>query len=199
LERLDGATGSHDNAQTSWASNGLLRGSNDTVDSPLVELDLLAANTADTIDNDQRFGADLVDKLAKSLDLTENTSRCVDVGDGQELVLLLLEGLLDLVQLRAVANGCLELSGLDTICLETIGEAVGKVSSVEDEDIVSRLGQVGSNLIPSEGTRARDDEGLRGGVLGLEQLTKHGQGLAERLDKGCADMRLTAAVSQCLT
>lgn len=139
-----------------------------------------------------------MDKLAESFDLAENTSRCVDVGDSQELVLLLSEGLLDFVQLRTVANGCLELSGLDTVCLEAISEAVGKVAGVEDEDIISGFGQVGSDLIPSEGTRARDDEGLRGGVLGLEQLAEHGQGLAERLDKGCAYVRLAGGCQSML-
>ena len=174
-----------------------MRGSDDTVNAPVVELDLLAANTADTIDNDQRVRADLVDELTEGLDLTKNTGRRVDVGDGDELVFLLLESLLDLVQLRTVANGSLELSSLDTICLETIGEAVGKVASVQDQDIITRLGEVGSDLVPSKGTGTGDDEGLRRGVLSLEELAKHGQGLAECLDKGCADMRLTATVSQC--
>jgi hypothetical protein len=107
-----------------------LRGGNDTVNSPVVELDILATNTADTIDNDQRVGADLVDELAEGLDLTENTGRRIDVSNSNELVFLLLEGLLDLIQLRAVSNGSLELGSLDTVCLETIGKAVGKVASV---------------------------------------------------------------------
>jgi hypothetical protein len=140
-----------------------------------------------------------VDELAKGLNLTENTGRSIDVGNGDELVFLFFKGLLDLVQLRAVSNGSLELSNLDTVCLETIGEAVGKVASVQDQNIITRLSQVGSNLVPSKGTGTRDDEGLRRGVLGLEELAKHGQGLAECLYEGCADMRLAAAVSQCST
>jgi hypothetical protein len=89
-----------------------------------------------------------VDELAKGLNLTENTGRSIDVGNGDELVFLFFKGLLDLVQLRAVSNGSLELSNLDTVCLETIGEAVGKVTSVQDQNIITRLSQVGSNLVP---------------------------------------------------
>lgn len=130
LERLDSTARSHNDAQTSWASNGLLRGGNDTINSPGIKLNLLTADTADTIDNDQRVGADLVDELAEGLNLTENTSRCVDVGDGDKLVFLLLQGLLDLVQLRSLSNGSLKLGSLDAVGLEAIGEAVGEVASV---------------------------------------------------------------------
>ncbi|KAH0389061.1 PLP-dependent transferase, partial [Aureobasidium melanogenum] len=192
LERLDGTARSHDDAQTSWASNGLLRGSNDTINSPVVKLNLLTADTADTIDNDHCVGADLVDELAEGLDLTENAGRGVDMGDGDELVFLLLQGLLDLVQLGSLSNGSLELGSLDAVCLETIGEAVGKVASVQDQDIITRLSKVGSNLIPSKSTRTGDDKGLRCGILGLEKLAEHGQGLAKCLDKGCADMGFAA-------
>lgn len=130
LESLDGTARGHDNTQTGRTANGFLTGGNDTVNTPLVKLDLFAANTAHTVNNNQRVGADLVHKLAESLDLAEHSGRRVDVGDGDELVLLLLESLLDLIQLGTVANGSLDLGGPDAVCLETVGKAVGKVTSV---------------------------------------------------------------------
>lgn len=131
-----------------------------------------------------------MDKFADVLNLAENTSRGVDVGDGDGLVLLLLQCLLDLIELWAVANGGLELSGLDTVRLETVCEAVGKVTGVEDEDIIARLDQVGGDLVPAEGAGSRDDKRLGGGIFGLEELPEHLESLAEGLDKGCSDVGL---------
>lgn len=44
------------------------------------------------------------------------------MGDGDHLVVLLLERLLDLVELRSVADRSLQLCRPDAICLETVGE-----------------------------------------------------------------------------
>lgn len=52
------------------------------------------------------------------------------MGNSEDLVLLLLQRRFDLVELWPVANGRLELCGLDTICLEAVGKRVGKVASV---------------------------------------------------------------------
>ena len=82
------------------------------------------------------------------------------MGDGHGLVFLLLEGLFDLVELRSFSNGCLELRGLDTVCLETVGEAVGKVTRVQNENIITRLDEVGSDLVPAESAGTREDKGL---------------------------------------
>ena len=59
--------------------------------------------------------------------------------DCEDLVLLLLEGLLDLVKLRPVANGCLQLCNLGAVCLEAVGERVGEVTRVQNEDLITRL------------------------------------------------------------
>lgn len=112
------------------------------------------------------------------------------MGDGQDLVLLLLEGLLNLVQLRAVSNRCLELGCLDAVGLKAVCEAVGEVAGVQDEGLVAPLRQVDGNLVPAECTRTADHERLAVGVGGLEELPEHGQGLAEAVDERNGGMRL---------
>lgn len=129
-------------------------------------------------------------QLAEGFDLGEHAGARVGVCDGEDLVVLLLEGLLDLVQLGSVANGSLELCCLDAVCLEAVREAVREVASVQDENIIVLLGQVGSNLIPAESSRAVDHKGLAVGVGGLEELTEHGENLAEALDERWRGMRL---------
>lgn len=59
--------------------------------------------------------------------------------DSENLVLLLLEGLLDLIELRSVANRCLELCDLRAVCFEAVGKRVCEISGVENKDIVARL------------------------------------------------------------
>lgn len=193
LEALDGTAGCHDDTQTSRATNGLLTGGDNAVDAPVVELDLFATDTAHTVDNDEGVRADSVDKLADVLDLAENACGGVDVGNGNSLVLLLAQSLFDLIQLWALAYGCFELCGLDSVCLEAVGKAVGKVAGVQDEDIVTGLDQVGGDLIPAKSSGARDDKGLSGGVLGLEQGSEHLESLAKRLDEWHSDVRLAAS------
>jgi hypothetical protein len=134
-----------------------------------------------------------VHQLAQSLDLAQHTSRRVDVRDGDHLVLPLLERLLHLVELRPVADLRLELCDLDAVCLETVGERVGKVARVQDEHLLARLDQVGRDLVPAKRAGARDDKGLRGGVGGLEELAQILEDSAEAFDEGPADMRLTAS------
>lgn len=152
FERLNGTAGCHDDGQTSGTSNGFLRGGDDGVDAPFVEADFFAAYRADSVDDEEGVGRDLFDKFGERLNLGEDTSGGVGVCDGDDFVLFLLQRLFDLVELRAVTDGCLELCGLDTICLEAIGEAVGKVARVEDESVIARLSQVGGDLVPTEGT-----------------------------------------------
>jgi hypothetical protein len=82
------------------------------------------------------------------------------VCDGNHLVLLVLERLLDFVELRPVADGRLELCHLDAVCLEAVGERVGKVASVQDKHFVAGLDQVCGDLVPTEGAGAGDDNGL---------------------------------------
>jgi hypothetical protein len=64
---------------------------------------------------------------------------------------------------------------------------------VQDEGLVARLAQVSSDLVPAKGARAGDNEGLRGGVGGLEELAQAGEDLAEDVDEGLADVRLAVA------
>lgn len=83
---------------------------------------------------------------------------------------------------------------LCAICIEAVGERVGKVSGVEDKSFLAWLDQVGSHLIPTESARAGDDERLRCWVGGLEEFTEHGQCLAKDVDEGHAHMRFTIAI-----
>lgn len=63
-------------------------------------------------------------------------------------------------------------------------------TTVENQNILALLNQVGGNKVPSEGAGAGDDEGLGVGLGGEEELAELGQGLAEGSDKGSADVRL---------
>ena len=138
-----------------------------------------------------------MDQLAEGLDLGEHAGARVGVGDGDELVVLLLQSLLDLVQLRSVANGSLELCCLDAICLEAVCERVGKVTSVQDKDVIAGLCEVGGDLVPAEGAGAGENEGLRGRISRLEELAQVGEDVAEGVDEWLADMGFAAEVSQC--
>lgn len=165
------------------------------VELPLVKLDLLATDTAHAVDHDQSVRADPVDKLAEGLDLAEHTGARVNVGDGQDLVLLLLQCFLDLVELRAFANGRLQLCRLGAICFEAVGERVGEVPSVQDEDVIAGLGKVGGDLVPAKGAGAGEDERLRGRMGGLEELAQVREDVAEGVDEWLADMGFAAKVS----
>lgn len=193
LEGLDGTAGSHQDGQTGGATDTLLRGSEHNVKLPVVEPDLLAADTAHAVHDDEGLGADAVDELRERLDLAEHTGGGVHVGDGKDLVLLLLERGLDLVQLRAVADGRLQLCGLHAVGLQAVGERVGEVAGVQDEGLIAGLAQVGSNLVPAQGAGAGDDEGLRRWVRRLEELTQVGEDLAEDVHEGLANVRLAGA------
>ena len=145
-------------------------GSQNDIKLPVIKLDLLATDTTHSIDYDQSVRADPVHKLTQRLDLAKHAGAGVDVCDGQDLVLLLFEGLLHLVELWSVADGCLQLCGFRAVRFEAVGERVGKIASVQNENLVTGLGQIRGDLIPTECAGAREDEGLRGGVGGLEEL-----------------------------
>lgn len=190
LEAANGTGGGHDDAETRWAADGLLTGSENDVNVPGVKGNLLRANTADTVHNDQGVGADTTDNLGHALDVAEDTGGGVDVGDGDDLVGLLLQGLLDLLKRRTVTDGSLELGGLGAIGLQTRSKRVRKVTGVQHQSFLIPLNQVRSHHVPSESTAACDDEGLRGGVAGLEKLADEGQGLSEGLDEAGASVAL---------
>ena len=190
LEDVDGAAGEHEDAEAGGAADGLLAGGQDDVDVPGVEGDLLTADAADAVDDDEGLGADAADDLGDALDVGEHAGGGVDVGDGDDLVGLLLQGLLDLLKRGALADGGLDLRGVGAVGFQARGEGVGEVAGVQDEGVLTLLDQVGGDDVPAEGTTAGDDDGLSGGVGGLEELPHHAQSLTEGLDEGGADMAL---------
>ena len=191
-ETVNGARGAHDDAETGWAADGLLAGSHNDIEVPLVESDLFATDTADTVHDDEGLGAHAAHELRDTLDVAEDTSGGVDVGDGQELVGLLLESLFDLLERGTVPDRCLELGGVGAVGLQASSERVGKVTGVEDERILTLLDQVGGHHIPAQGATAGDDEGLSGGVGGLEKFANEGQGFSKGLDEAGGSVRLAA-------
>lgn len=56
LEALDGALAGHEDAETGGHADGFLGGGQDDVDAPVVELDVLAADGADAVDDDKGVG-----------------------------------------------------------------------------------------------------------------------------------------------
>ena len=191
LGDLDGAAGGHDDAETGRAADGLLGGSDDGIEIPLVEGDLLRAHGADTINDHEGLGADAADQLGHTLDVGEDTSGGVDVGQCDELVGLLLQGLLDLLEGGTLADGGGEVGDVGAVGFEALAEGIAEVASVEDESILTPLDQVGGDKVPSEGSAAGDDEGLSGRGGGLEELAGESQGLAEDLDEAGCDVALT--------
>lgn len=190
LKHLDGTAGTHHDGQTCGASDAFLTGRQDNVQSPVVEVDIFGADTAHSIYHHERLGADFVDHFRQGLDFTQHARRGIHVRDGDDLVLLFLQGLLHLVELGPVADGCFQLCGFDTVRLEAVGEGVGKVTCVQDKDLVTMLGEIGGYHVPTEGAAAIDDEGLSIGSGGLEEFAEHGEGFAKHLDEWWADMAL---------
>lgn len=166
-------------------------GSDDGIEIPLVEVDFLGTDTADTIDNDESVGADATGDLGNTLDIVQDTGGGIDVGDCDDLVGLGLEGLLDFIEGGAVADGGAEVVDVGAVGLQTGTEGVTEVTGVKDESILTALDQVGGDEIPSEGTATGDNEGLGGGVGGLEELASQSDGLTEDLDETGSDVALT--------
>jgi len=191
LSGLESTTGDHDDAQTGWATDGLLGGSHDGIEIPLVEGNLLGTDTADTVDDDEGIGADAAGDLGDTLDVVQDTGGSIDVGDCDDLIGLGLEGLLDFVEGGAVANGGAEVVDVSAIGLQAGTEGVTEVAGVQDESILTTLDQVGGDEVPSEGTATGDNEGLGGGVGGLEQLASQSDGLTKDLDEAGSDVALT--------
>lgn len=74
-----------------------------------------------------------MDDLRVLLDGGEDTSRGVDLGDGDKLVLLLLESLLEVLRVDNATDLGLELVDVGTVSAQAVGERVGEVAVVEDE------------------------------------------------------------------
>lgn len=196
LEGLHRPPAEHGDGQAGRAANGLLAGGDDAIQLPPVKVNLFARHAADTVDEDEGVGGDLVDKGREVLELAENTGRGIDVGDGDGLVLLLRQRLFDLGELGLGAGRRPELGHVGAVDPEAVGEAIAKVPGGEHQHILAGLDQVGGHNIPAEGSRARNDEGLRGRVGGLEQLPEHRQGLAKGRDESGPDVALAACARQ---
>jgi hypothetical protein len=190
LDGLDGSRRCIRNGEAWWGANGLLGGSQDVVQAPLVELDLLRGNGAHAVDDDEGVWGDLVHELGNRLDVGKDASGGVDMGDGDHLVELLLEGSLNLVERWSVANCRGDLVNLGTVDLQTVGKCRREVAGVEHKGVLARLNKVGRNNVPTKRAGASNDEGLGVGVLGEEQLTGHLEGVAKGLDKGSRGVRL---------
>ena len=190
LDGLHGTAAEHGDGQAGGAANGLLAGSHDAVQAPGVKVNLLAGHAAHAVDDDEGVGRDLVDEGGQLLQLAEDAGGGVDVRNGDGLVPLLGQRLLDLGQLGLGADGRLELRHVGAVDAQAVGKAVAEVAGPEHEDVLAGLDQVGGHEIPAEGTRAGQDEGLRGGVGGLEELAEHRQRLAKGRDEAGTDMAL---------
>ncbi|KAI6768724.1 hypothetical protein HG531_010913 [Fusarium graminearum] len=109
--------------ETSRNANGLLTSSNNTIQTPLVECDLLTSNTANTIDNDKSLRRDSL----------HSSGEC----------------LLDFGKLRSATNLTVELGDVGTVGAQAVGKAIAKVSSAKNKGVLASLNEVGSDDIPS--------------------------------------------------
>ena len=112
------------------------------------------------------------------------------MGHRNELVGLLLEGFLNLGKRGAVSDGGLDLGNIGAVGLQACGIGISKVAGVKNEGILTLLDQVRGDHIPAKGATSGHDEGLSGGVGGLEELPDHSQGLTKGLDEAGASMAL---------
>ena len=122
----------HHNAQTCRTADGFLGGCDYNVDIPVIEPNLFAAYAADAINDDKSVRADSSDKFRESFDLGEHARAGIRVCDGDHLVLLLLQCLLHLIQLRSIANGSFELCRFHAVCFKAVREAISEVASMQD-------------------------------------------------------------------
>lgn len=112
LKGSDSSSRQVNDAETSWNTNCLLGSSQDTVKTPLIESNLLTSNRANAIDNDQSLWRNLTHNLRDGLNVVEDASAGIGVGNGDGLVFLLLQCLFDLLVGWAGSDtgGVLELS-----------------------------------------------------------------------------------------
>ncbi len=111
--------------------------------------------------------------------------------DCDDLVGLGLEGLLDFFEGGALADRAAKVVDVGAVGGEAGAESVAEVAGIQDEGVLAALDQVGGDKVPAEGAAAGNDEGLCGGVGGLEELAGEGDGLAEDLDEAGSNVALT--------
>ncbi len=73
LEDFDGAAGAHHDGETGGTSDGFLAGCQHDVERPVVEVDLFRADTAHSVHDHERLGADFVHHFRQGLDLAQHT------------------------------------------------------------------------------------------------------------------------------
>lgn len=118
LEDLNGTGRDTHDAETGRGAESLLGSGNNDINAPGIHADLLRADGANTIDNDQGLGGLLADNSGNALDVRENTGGGIDVGDGDGLELLALQGSGNGSQLRGLADGDAEVGNLGTVGLQ---------------------------------------------------------------------------------
>jgi hypothetical protein len=74
FNNLESLLTGYDNRKTGRNTKALLRTSDNDIQVPGIETNLLRTDRADTIDNDQGIGRDRLDSFSNSLDIRENTS-----------------------------------------------------------------------------------------------------------------------------
>lgn len=169
LKGLDSLGRSSKDHEAGWASKALLRSGEDNVNAPVLHPDLLGSHAAHAIEDKDRLGADALDELTQTLGIRKDGRRGVDVGEGDDLVLLRLELRLHLGERGLRANGRLELVDLGTVRFEAFGKAVAKVAAVEHKRILAWLNHVGCDVVPTQRATASGDDRL--GVGRKEDLS----------------------------
>lgn len=191
LARLHSARAKGDKRQTRRAAEAFLRRSEHHVDAPLLHLQLFARDTAHGVDDNERVGAHLLYSLRDGLDVVQHSRAGVDMRDGDRLVLLLLQDLLDLVDGRARANAAAQLRHLGGVHSEAVRKALGEEARVQHQHLFTRLDKVRRNLVPAKRARAGDDDWLR--ARRTQQVTEHLERLAEdwhKLRRGVSHRRV---------
>lgn len=190
MGNLNGTLTEERDGETSRGTNGLLGGGNETIKAPFVEGKLLDGDTADTVGNNEGLGRNLLDSLDKSLEVENNTGRSINVGGSDDLVLLLGEGLGNLIERRNRADLTSNLGDLGTVLGKAVGEAVTEETSGEDKGIFAGLDKVGSNKIPANGAGTVNNVGLGVGVGRADNLAEERKGLAKGFNKGRGNVSL---------
>lgn len=73
---------------------------------------------------------------------------------GDDLVLLLLQGLLDLGELRTSANRPVELGNRGAVGGKAVGEGITEVACAQDKRVLAGLDEVCGDNIPTQGPGA---------------------------------------------
>lgn len=190
MGNLDGARAEEGQRKASRSTNGLLASSDETVQAPFVKGELLGGDGAHAVANDESLGGHALDNLSQALEIKQHTGRGVDVCGGNDLVLLLGQGLFNFVKGRTAADGTGELGHVGAVLLKAVCKTVTKVASCQNKGIFASLDQIGGDEIPAKRAGAVDDVGLGVGVGGFDDLAEETKSLTKGLDETGADVAL---------